>query len=237
MPVAAIDTHRRVADHVAVVKRSLYVVTLGTILALLSGQATHASGPRAETKAINAADQAAARAVVVERADLRPQGGWKGGATKPEYLLLNCPYYHPDLSRFVITGEAATRWSRASSGLGVLTETSVGQTAQMLRREWQIQFRPEAIRCVRSTYASQAAAAGAVFVSLKRVSFPHIATYSTAFELRASVGRERQVADLVFIGQGRTGITLAVSGAQSARRIISAEAIRLARILVGRIQA
>jgi hypothetical protein len=217
--------------------KQLYVATLGTILALLSVPATHASGPRPETKAINAADQAAARAVVVGRADLRPQGGWKGGATKPEYLVENCPYYHPDLSRFVITGEAATRWSRASSGLGVLTETGVSQTAQMLSREWQIQFRPEAIRCVRSTYASQAAATGAVLVSFKRVSFPHIATYSTAFELRASFGRKRQVADIVFIGQGRTGVTLAVSGAQSARRIIFAEAIRLAPILVGRIRA
>jgi hypothetical protein len=219
------------------VKRSLSVVTLGAILALLSGPATHASGPRRETKAINAADQAAARAVVVERADLRPQGGWKGGATKPEYVLLNCSYYHPDLSRFVITGEAASRWSRMSSALGVLTETSVSQTAQMVRRESQIQLRPEAIRCVRSTYARQAAAAGAVFVSLKRVSFPHIGTRLTAFELRASVGRESTMGELVFIGQGRTSITLAVSGAQSARRIISAEAIRLARILVGRIQA
>ena len=233
----AIDTYRLVADHVVVVKLSLYVVTLGTILALLSCPPTHASGPRAETKAINAADQAAARAVVVERADLRPQGGWKGGATRPEYLLLNCPYYHPDLSRFVITGEAASRWSRMSSGLGVVTETSVSQTAQMPRREWQIQLRPEAIRCVRSTYARQAAAAGAVLVSFKRVSFPHVATHSTAFELRASVGRKRPMADIVFIGRGRTSITLAVSGAQSARRIISAEAIRLARILVGRIQA
>jgi hypothetical protein len=212
-------------------------VTLVIAFALLSSAATGAAGPRPETKKITAADQAAARAVLIGRADLRPLGGWKGGATKPEYVLLKCPYYHPDLSRFVITGEAASRWARMSSALGVLTETSVSQTAQMLRREWQMGLRPEAIRCIRSTYARQSAAVGAVFLSFKKVSFPRVATRSAAFQLRAvSTTGQRVVAELVFIGRGRTSITLAVSGRVSDSRIIRTESVRLARILVGRIR-
>jgi hypothetical protein len=221
--------------------RRLSFLVLGLALALLYSAGALAVDPRPETKKLNAADQAAARAVLVQRADLQPASGWNGGAIKPDSLSVNCPYYHPDLSQFVTTGEAASLWNHAASGLRrVVTETGVSQTAQMQRREWQLQLQPAAIRCVRSLYARQAAAAGAMFVSFKRVSLPHLAANSAAFELRAisaAPSRERVVAEFVLVGRSRTGITVVVSGDQSARLTITAESLRLARLLVRRIQA
>src|SRR5262249_26648999 len=205
------------------VKRSLSFVAVGAVMALLLGPATLASGPKPETTRLNAADQAAARAVVVRRADLQPASGWMGGSIKPESIVVNCPYYHPDLSRFVTTGQAASRWSRKSSGLIVVTtEASVSQTARMQREELRIQLQPAAVRCGRSIYSKQATAAGVTLISFERVSFPHIATYSAAFEARVRwVGPNgqdgRSAGELVFLGQGRTAITLVVSGPQSAR--------------------
>jgi hypothetical protein len=220
------------------VKRSLAFVTLG-LVALFASISAFAADPGTETKMLNAADQAAARAVVVKRADLEPTSGWQGGARKPGGLALTCPNFHPHLSQFVATGEAASYWKHVASPLQVGTETTVLQTSRMVRREWQIQVQaPAAIRCFHQTYAGAVAAAGGRFISFKRISFPQIAPYSAAFEVQASSPTfGRVVIQLVLVGRNRTEIALSVVGALSARRAVNSESLRLARLLVSRIQA
>jgi hypothetical protein len=222
------------------VKRPRSILISGLLLALLTATSAGAADPPQETRRFNAMDQAAARAVVVKRADLRPASGWRGGAIKPDYVKLNCSNFHPDLSKFVLTGEAANRWIRPDSGLEVTTQTNVVQTSQMAREEWQIQVKaPAAIACIRRTYAATIVAAGGTFVSFKEISFPRIATYAAAFELRGRLpsSHEQIVAEIVLIGRSRTQIGLGVGGPQSARRMVATESLRLARILVGRIEA
>jgi hypothetical protein len=220
---------------------SLSALAVLSVVALATAAAASAVDPGREKIRFNAADQAAARAAVIRRTDLRPRGGWKGGAVRPDLSPSpTCPNYHPKLSEFVLTGAAGTDWRRL--GLEFHSEANVFQTAQMVRREWQLQVQaPAAVPCLRSVFARTLAAAGARLVSFERIPFPRIAPYAAAFRAVVDDKSQGQAARMMFetilVGRGRTEIVLTTSGPYGARTTISEEGLRLARILVGRIRA
>jgi len=211
------------------------LLMLGVALAL--GTTASAANPGREKIEFNTADQAAARAVGVSRADLRPLGGWTGGQVKPDLSASpTCPSYHPRLSDFVLTGAASTDWNRATAEVNAQTE--ILRTARMVRREWQLQVKnPAALPCVRRFTAKSLAAQGATLLSLTRIPFPRIATYTAAYLLVARVGSVKVASELLQFGRGRTEITLTVTDLFAARRAVSAQTLGLARILADRIQA
>src|SRR5262245_58393492 len=93
--------------------------TLWSLLALLVVLATAVAAASANGKGekiqFNAADQAAARAATLRRSDLTPAGGWTGGRVKPDNSPPpSCPNYPVDLSPFVLTGRAASQWTRGT---------------------------------------------------------------------------------------------------------------------------
>ena len=65
------------------------------VVALTSSTALSGAGERPKVEP-NAADQAAARAAVIGRDDLRPACCWKGGLTKPDLSPPNCQNYRPE---------------------------------------------------------------------------------------------------------------------------------------------
>jgi hypothetical protein len=196
-----------------------------------------AANPNRETIKLNAADQAAARAVVIKKTDLGVAGVWQGGRTKPDLSPdPTCPNYHPDLSRFVVTGAAASDWK---SGLSeIQTQTDVLQTAQMVRKEWQLQIQaPGALACLRTILRQQFASGGARLVSFMRIPFPHVATYTIAFRIVAASNALKVVIEVALFGRSRTEVELTLAGAYGARGAIASETKRLARILAARIEA
>lgn len=203
---------------------------LGLGLALVFALDAAASNPYQETRRPNSADMAAARAATVEAGDLRPARGWHGGQVKVDFSNPGCPNYHPKLSQFVSTGAAATDWDRGAVYVG--TQTDVLKTARMVRRQWQIQvLDPRAIPCMRDILKKQLAAQGITLVSMKRMPFPQLATYSRAYKAVLRAGGQTMTMEQVVVGRSRTEINLNVLGTPPA------EALRLARILVGRIRA
>jgi len=211
-------------------------LALGALLFLGLAIPASASNPNRETVRINAADQAAAASVLLKRADLFPgfPFNFRGGRVRPDSIPNpRCPNYHPDLSVFVVTGHAASRWTAAP--YEVSSETEVLQSADMLRGEWKVQIAtPGAVPCLRSFFAKRIAAAGNTFVSFKRIPFPRIATYSAGFRLVGVVDGFRYVVDSAALGTGRTQIAVSVGAVVHQRHYVAAETRRLARILVRR---
>jgi hypothetical protein len=197
-----------------------------------------ATDPNRETIRLNAADQAAARAVVLKKSDFGVPRIWTGGKTKPDFSANpTCPNYHPNLSRFVVTGAAATEWRGA--GLGeVQTQTEVLKTAEMVRKEWRLQIdAPGALSCLRSIVKREFTSPAVRFVSFGRTSFPHIATHTIGLRVVAEANRTKLVVEIALFGQGRTEVELSVAGLYSARTPIASETKRLARVLRARISA
>ena len=208
--------------------RQAPLVILGLSLVFVVNAA--ATNPYQETRRPNAADMAAARAATVKRADLQPAVGWHGGPVKVDFSNPGCPNFRPKLSQFVSTGAAATEWDGGAAFVG--TQTDVLQTARMVRRQWRMQvLDPRAIPCMRRIMRRRLAEQGVTLVSLRRMPFPQLATYSRAYKAVVRAGGQTFTMEMVLVGRSRTEINLTVIG------VPPAEALRLARILVKRIRA
>jgi hypothetical protein len=188
---------------------------------------------------LNPVDQAAARAVVMRRADLG-SSGWQGGRVKPDLSSgPTCTNFHPKVSDLVVTGAAESIFHRSVFQLGNIVE--ILQTRRMVRLDWQrTVLAPGAIGCLRQTIA-KGLGSNAKLISFAKAPFPRLSAYSARFRAVVSVqalGREaRLVTDIVFVLRGRTEITLNVAGPASAKRALSAAETRLARVLVARARA
>jgi hypothetical protein len=210
------------------------------LLLVCAAPAAGAGDPGKEQIRLNAADQAAARAAVVHRADLGSSTGWRGGPIKPDLSPpTTCAKFHPKQSDLVLTGVAETQFKHV--GLQIDSEAQVLQTAQMVRLDWQRTVKaPAAVRCLR-TKLTKALGSHAVLQSFREFAVPRIATFSTGFRAIVSVqanGASVQVMDeIILVGRGRTEITLSAVSPLAARGAVSAANLRLARILASRARA
>jgi hypothetical protein len=200
------------------------------VLALVVIQAAHA----ADTYPIkyNAADQAAARAITLKLSDLG--AGWKGGPTKPDLSNDTCPTKRSDL---VLTGAAKSEFQ--AEGVFVSSESAILRTAGMVRTDWQRTVaNPEFWACGRREMAK---IEEAKLVSLKKIAFPKLATYSARYRMVYDYGTAGKPAlvliDVILVGRGRSEITLMVSAPYVSRAAADGAGRRLASILVGRIRA
>jgi hypothetical protein len=210
-----------------------------TLLVLSTATAAASGGERPKIR-YKAADQAAARAAVVRRADLTA-GAWRGGAKKPDLSPApTCANYHPRQSDLVLTGAAESVWS-GGAGLYVDSETQVLRTPRMVSLDWQRTFKaPGALPCFRRVL-TKAFGSKATLVSFKQVAFPHVAPYAARFRLitdeKANGRKVRYVADVVVVGRSRTEITLTGIAVAARQSTVSATTRRLARILLSRARA
>jgi hypothetical protein len=227
-----VDSRERVDLHV----KGFRVLLLSFVAVLAVAVVGSAGTGKPEKVEFNAADQTAARAATLRRGDLGA-GSWQGGAVKPDLSAPpSCPNYTVDLSRFVLTGAAETRW--LSAPFLVDSEAEVLQTAQMVRQEWRIQIQaPGAIACLRTQLAKGLAPQGATLVSFRRVPFPRLVPYTAAFRVVASAQGNRVVVEVVLLGRGRTEVSVTVLGPAAQQPQIAAAAARYARILARRIKA
>jgi hypothetical protein len=221
---------------VAITRRVAFV--LAVVAAALAAVATVHAGDGKEQIRFNAADQAAARAVVIRRADLG--SGWAGGPAKPDLSAgPSCPDYHPKVSDLVLTGAARTTFQR--SGFEFDSQSGVLKTRRMVALDWRRSvLAPGVVPCLRRTIGS-GLGPNAKVVSFKKLPFPKLATYSALFRGVISVQAQgktvRVLTDLVLLGRSRTELTLTVVGPASAKSAISAAERRLARALITRARA
>jgi hypothetical protein len=188
----------------------------------------------------NAADQAAARAATVKRADLTGATGWLGGVVKADISAPpSCANYPVDLSKYVLTGAARSQW-RAGTRT-VESQIEVLETKQMVAAEWKLQVTaPGALACLRTSLAKTLASAGAKLVSFTKLPFPKLSP--TVLALRLVIEGQfqgatiREVVEEVLIAKGRTEIELTVSDLAAAQSAVAADALHYARIIVGRVK-
>jgi hypothetical protein len=205
------------------------------LAALLAAAVAYAGGH--EQIKYNAADQAAARAATLKRADLTGATGWTGGSTKAEISAPpSCPNYQVDLSKYVLTGAARSQWSAGTRQ--VSSQTEILQTTQMVAAEWQLQIvKPGAIACLRSVLAKSFTSAGGSLLSFKKLAFPKLGQYTVAFSLVGVVQNVRAVIRVVLVGKGRTEVELTVSDLAAAQSAVATDALHYARILAARVKS
>lgn len=207
---------------------------LGVALSALTLVLVQAVGA-AETQPVklNAADQAAAKAVTLRAADLGR--GWQGGATKPDLTPdQTCATKRSDL---LITGAAKSEFR--TTGAYVSSESNVLRTAAMVNADWTRTVASTAfMACARRQLTQQQ---GASFVSFKKLPFPSVARYTARYRVVYDYGTAAVPApvliDLIFLGQGRSEISLMVSAPWANRAQVDGVGRRLATILVGRLRA
>jgi hypothetical protein len=189
-----------------------------------------------EKHAFTAADQAAARATVIRRADLGA-GTWHGGFIKPDLSApQTCPTYNPKQSDLVLTGAAAAEFS--ANGVDFNSEADILKTAQMVQLDWQRSVNtPALLPCLRTRLA-QTPPAGGTLVSVERLALPKLA--AQAFGIRVLVDivsggqTVRVMVDEIAIVHRRTELSLTTSAPYAAHTPVLAAEVRLARLLVKR---
>lgn len=188
---------------------------------------------------LTSAGQAAARAVVVTRADLGTSAAWTGGARKPDLSSTSpCPGYQPKQSDLVLNGAARTTWQ--SPGIQIDSHAQVLGTGRMVELDWQRSVRaPQVLPCVRYGLAKKLGSSVRL-VSIRWVPFPRVARYTAAvralLDARTPSGTVRVMSDIVLFGEGRTELILTVTAPLAAQASVRQAEIRLARVLASRIR-
>ena len=183
----------------------------------------------------NAADQAAAKAVLVKANDLGT--GWQGGAKKPDLTPdADCTFKRSDL---VLTGAAKSEFK--TQGASITSESNILQTPAMVAAEWRRSFGSSSYMACARKVVMNSDAANVKFVSFKNVAFPKLAQYSTRYRMVADYGDAgnavRVLVDVVVLGRNRTEISLVLSMAYADRAQADIVEQALAQLLVKRIAA
>ena len=214
----------------------VFVAAVG--VALVAAATVPAGNPGNEKIARTAAGNAQARSEVLHRVDLGK--GWSGGFKKPSLSSTEPCSYRPKQSDLVLVGAAESTWSRPLAR-EVESEAQILRTPAMVRRDWRRTVTaPQVLPCLRQGF-KKALGPQAKSVSVRRVAFPRVATYTRAFRIRATVesgaGAVPIEIDFVALGAGRSEITLTASAIGPDRASLRTESLRLARVLAHRIHS
>ncbi len=181
----------------------------------------------------NAADQAAAKAITLQRSDLG--AGWRGGPSKPDLTPdEDCPTKKADL---VVTGAAKSEFQ--SEGVLVSSESNVLETAAMARADLQRTAGSASWwACGKRAIAKEKEMK---LVSFGKVAFPRLGQYSARYRIVIDYGTAgssvRLVMDIVVVAKGRSEVALVLTAPYVSRAAVDSAGRRLAGLLVGRIRA
>jgi len=213
------------------------VVAAAGLAALALAGAVAADRPQLQ---FTAADKAAAKSAVVQRADLGATTTWSGGSTTPQFGGLQCPAYEAKLSDLVVTGAAATTWKAGGGVLEVETQATVLRTAHMVALDWERTVTaPQAVPCQRKELVQRLGSSSRL-VSFGVIPFPHIAAYARAYRAVVETGSGTQtvrvVLDAVLFGRSRTEISIVTTAPLAHAASVAALERYLALQLDGRIR-
>jgi hypothetical protein len=216
------------------------VATLCALVFTTAAVASTSNDGRQQVR-LTAADNAAARHVVLRRADFGGVPGWSGGTKKPDLSSTGprCANFHPKYSDLVLSGIAESEFQ--NGGVYIDDEVQILKSAPMVKLDWQRSvLAPGLLPCLR-TYLAKSAPANAKVRGIQKLAFARVAQYTAAYRLVLDVTSAGTTAsmllDLVLAGRGRTEITLTTVAPYGARAPIKAAEERLARLLASRIPA
>ena len=183
----------------------------------------------------NAADQAAAKALTLKASDLGP--GWKGGATKPELNPDNpCAMKRSDL---VLTGAAKSEFK--TQGAAITSESNVLRSPAMVTADWQRSVESASVHGLHPRRVHEVRRSEREGGLVHKLPFPKLTRYAARYRVVADYGTPGNavsvLVDLIFLGQGRSEISLIVSTPYADRAAADRAERRLAQILVKRITA
>jgi hypothetical protein len=184
---------------------------LAVLLASILASTALAAPGDAERRAINAHDQAWAKRVNLTLRDVpvefqpgAPQSTGSGGLT--------CPGFAPDLSRFTITGEAASRQFTSASGTSIFSAAEIFRTVANQRGDWALTARREALTCLRQMLQRAVGTAAKVNATVRHA--PRVGDRSISFRATLSVAangvRATVWLDVLGVARGRGDATLGV---------------------------
>jgi hypothetical protein len=212
--------------------RTIRVIIAGAAAALVAVQAALAEAPKTQ---FTATDQAAARSVVLKASDLG--AGWTGSVKKGTVSApAPCAGYNPRQSDLVITGAAESQFS--TEGVFVTSTAQVYKTTRMIALDWKRTVVDVPMRCLAKAFTEDAGELKVV--SIKRMPFPKLATYTARFRIVADYKGDsaaRVLIDAVAVGRGRTGVSIGLIAPYSQRADADAAEVRLAKIVLSRIKA
>lgn len=196
-----------------------------------------AADPGKEKIALTSAGNAQAKSEVLRRADLGK--GWSGKFKKPRLPATEPCSYRPKQSDLVVVGAAESVWDRPL-GNEIDSAAQVLRTPAMVRRDWRRTVTaPQVLPCLRQAFEKVLGAQGKG-VSVQRVPFPHVTTYTRAYRIRATVQSGAAAVPieiyLVVLGAGRNELNLNLSAIGPERAALPAESRRLARVLAHRVR-
>ena len=198
---------------------------------------------------LTAAGQAAARAAMLRKADLGTGGKWVKSAQSSHSGSSSkiCPDFQPKESDLVTNGHAETAYK--ASGIQFGTTADVYATAKMSLLLWQRMVQsPKLAGCLGKAFVEGAVGAAKAdkgplprLVSARRVPFARLGARTAAFRFLLDVpttkGGVRVMADMVFIGRGRTQLFLLTVAPNVIAPFMTIAEARIGRLLVGRMRA
>jgi hypothetical protein len=204
---------------------------LGTLLVAATATAGSSDRP---TMRINGPDQARASSAV-----LRPRDfplGWRGGRTRPEPLEgPQCPGFEPKQADLVVTGRAAATFTNGRGGVEISQESQVLESVAAVKTDFARTVTPRLAACLEYQYRRDPNILG---VSVQRLDFPRIGTYTAAFRatllVRSSGKPAKVLSDFVFVGNGRMEYSLNLVAPARFEPQLPAFAEDILRILVKR---
>ncbi len=219
----------------------LTLVFVAITAALVTVAAAWAAGTDKEPRHYTAADQAAARSIVLKQSDL--PSGWKGGPKKVDTSAPpTCPDFNPKQSDLLITGDAESDFKYAATGFEYDSEAQMLQTAHMVQLDWQRSLKPALLTCLRSILAKSLPADEKI-ISVARIAIPKLATYSAQIRVVFNLHQSKAPTDVqvmideLLVGRNRTEITLTTTAPYVDRAPVEQSEIRLAKLLVARAPA
>ena len=216
---------------------------LGAVLAFGITACVATAAPRGfhgEKLQLNASDQAFAHAVTLHRSDFVPSAYgsvWRRVSAKPVVSALpQCPI-DADMSKFVITGIAHTRW--LGGNLELDSQAAVLEKPWMLQGEWNL--RTHALGCLRRAFSKVIARDGGRLISFRTISLPRIAPNSIGLRVIVDFPSlhipERWLVDIIVVGRRRTAVVVTSSGFARDERLIFEAALGSATRLIQRTRA
>jgi hypothetical protein len=158
------------------------------------------------------AGKAAARAAMLQKADLGSPGDWSGGPVKADISTMPaCRNFHAKHSDLVLTGAAAA--SYVNAGITMRSDAEVFATPKMLQLDWLRTVRnPHFLSCFRANARKNWTGKNR-FVSLEPLVIPDAPPGTAAFRLVLRVTRKGETMlvalDTIALARGSTEVALA----------------------------
>jgi hypothetical protein len=193
-------------------------LAIGLFAAALFASSALAAPGDSERRAHTAHDQAWAKRINLTLRDL-PTGYRQGPQNPTGSGGLTCNGFAPDLSRFTITGEAASREFVHADGVVVFSAAEIFRSSADQRGDWAATARRQALPCLREVLQDSVRSLGRVGRASLRPA-PRLGERTIAFRSSIVVSANGTTAtvwlDMLAVAKGRGDATLGILSVRKA---------------------